>query len=128
MNIKKENGLAGIDMTVAIIAIIIFSTLILALITNNAMDNVKIAKETMAMIYITEIFENIGIADYNSVSEENKENFIPAEALNKDYEIELRIDDIENEEKILKKVYLTLKYEVGNKKYSCSMERVKTKG
>ena len=131
MNIKKNNALAGIDMIIAIITIMIFSTLILALMSNNAMQNMKTAKETLAMIYITEIFENIGIADYDSVLEENTNDFIPQEALNT-YQIDMKIEndfeDIEDEEQnIVKKVYVTLTYEIGNKTYSCSMERLKIK-
>ena len=41
-------------------AVMIFSSLIFAMIFNNAVENVKLKKETMAMIYITEIFETIG--------------------------------------------------------------------
>lgn len=129
MNLKKDNALAGIDMIIAIVVVMIFSVLILTLITNNALENVKNAKETMAMIYITEIFENIGMAEYDTVSKENANTFISQEILN-NYDVEMRVEDtfekIENKDQdILKKVYLTLTYEIGNKVYSCSMERLK---
>ena len=65
MKIKEENALAGIDMVIAIVIVIIFSVIILTLITNNALENLKTAKETMAMICITQIFENIGIQSYD---------------------------------------------------------------
>lgn len=132
MNIKRNTGLAGMDMIIAIVAIIIFTTLILALMCNNAIENVKVAKETMAMIYITEIFENIGIAEYDNVSEENVNDFIPQEVSN-NYDVEIIVDDEvkevpENQEnQIIKKITATLTYEVGNKTYSCSMERLKIK-
>lgn len=141
MDIKKDTGLAGMDMIIAIVAIIIFTTLILALMCNNAIENVKIAKETMAMIYITEIFENVGIQayddnvynniglDYTEITEENI--LVPQEVID-NYKVEMKVedtfDDIENKEQdILKKVYLTLTYEIGDKTYSCSMERLKVK-
>lgn len=141
MNIKKDNALAGIDMMIAVIAIIIFSTLLIALICNNAIENVKLVKESMAMIYITEIFENIGIqaygdevynnigSDYTEITEENV--LVPQEIL-ENYKVEMKVvdtfEDIENKDQdILKKVYVKLTYEVGNKTYSCSMERLKAK-
>lgn len=127
MNIKKDTGLAGIDMAIAVIAIVIFTTLILGLMCSNALENVKIAKETMAMLYITEIFENIGILDYDNVTEENKELFIPEELYN-NYEVDMSIANAEEKEQnILKKINIVLKYNVGNKTYSCSAERLKSK-
>ena len=128
MKFRKDTGLAGTDMVIAIIAIIIFSTLILSLIVNNSIENMKVAKETMAMIYITEIFENIGIADYNTVSEENIDNFVPQEVL-KNYKVDVTInnkfDEIEEQQDIIKKISVTLTYNIGNKTYTSSMERLK---
>lgn len=129
MNIKRNSGLTGIDMSIAVIAIIIFTTLIITLMSNNAIESVKIAKETMAMIYTTEIFENIGIADFDEVIVENKDIFIPEE-VNKNYEVNLEIEDEFEDleaQNMLKKINLTLKYEIGNKTYSCSAERLKAK-
>ena len=124
---KEEKALAGIDMVIAIIVVIIFSTIILNLITNNGLENVKNAKESMAMIYITEIFENIAIAEYEEVTEENNYIFIPEEALDR-YKIELEIEENfegVSEEDIIKKVKVTLFYEINNKEYNYYMERLK---
>lgn len=130
MKFKKDTGLAGTDMIIAIIAIIIFSTFILSLMINNSIENIKIAKETMAMIYITEIFEKIGIEDYDDVIEDNIENFIPEEALS-NYKIDITIEDdfegIKEQQDIIKKIRVTLSYNVGNKTYTSSMERYKIK-
>ena len=130
MNIKKDNALAGIDIVIAIITIMIFSGLILALMYNNSVENVKVAKETMAMIYITEIFENIGIAEFDDVIETNIQNFIPEEAL-KNYQIDMKIEqnieDIQEGQDLIKKIRLTLRYSIGNKEYECYMERLKVR-
>ena len=114
-------------MIISITAITIFSAFILSLMVNNSMENLKIARETMAMIYITEVFEKVGIADYDAVLEENKDDFIPQEAL-ENYKVEMKVENIENQEQdILKKVSVTLTYEITNKTYSYSMERLKSK-
>jgi len=109
---------------------------------SNVMENVKLKKETLAMIYITEIFENIGIEDYSNLSVGNYPNItsnsydnyierlIPTD-LPEDYKVNLLItnqfEGITNNENILKKVQLKLTYEVGNKVFNSSMERMKIK-
>jgi len=131
MKLKSKKGLAGIDMVIAVIAVTIFSTLIVSLIYYNATENVKVTKETLAMIYITEIFENIGIADYKDVTQDNISSLIPEVVYNSGYDVEISVvnSDIENIEKQdnIKKVNIKLTYDVGNKTYTCSMERLKVK-
>lgn len=130
MRIKKDNALAGIDMILAIMAVTIFSGLIISLMHNNVMENVKLKKETLAMIYLTQTFENIGIEDYNNVTQSNISNLVPTEAM-EDYEVEMIVatdlDDVANNENIMKKVIVTMSYEIDNKIYSCSMQRMKVK-
>ena len=130
MKVKKDNGLVGVDMIIAIIAITIFSTLIVSLMYKNVVENVKLKKETLAMIYITEIFENIGIEMYDNVTEDNISSLVPEEAL-KNYEVEITVtsdlDGVANNEQIMKKVTIKMSYEVDNKTYSCSMQRMKIK-
>lgn len=130
MNLKKDNALAGVDIVISVIVIIIFSGLILTLIQNNAMENLKLSKETMAMIYATEIFENIGIAKYDDVIEVKANDFIPKEALD-NYTVDIKIDEnleeIQEGQELIKKISLTLKYNIGNKEYDCYMERLKVR-
>lgn len=130
MKVKKDNGLVGVDMIIAIIAITIFSTLIVSLMYKNVVENVKLKKETLAMIYITEIFENIGIEMYDNVTEDNSSSLVPEEAL-KNYEVEITVTNdlngVANNEQIMKKVTIKMSYEVDNKTYSCSMQRMKIK-
>lgn len=130
MKIKSEKALAGIDMIIAIIAISIFSTIIVTMMYNNTMENVKLKKESIAMIYMTEIFEKIGIESYDNVTEENVANFLP-EGFSNEYKINVNIekdfDDIDNSENIMKKVNVTITYKVADKEYSYSMQRIKAK-
>lgn len=126
---KEEKALAGIDMIIAVIVVIIFSTLILSLITNNALENVKTAKETMAMIYITEIFENIAIEEYEDVTEDNINKLVPEQVMLDGYRVEFKIEENFNKipEDIIKKVNVTLFYEINEKEYKYSMERLKVR-
>jgi len=142
MKIKNDKGLAGVDMIIAIIAVMIFSTLIVSMMYSNVMENVKLKKETLAMIYMTEIFENVGIENYSNLSVGTYENItvnthdgyieglIP-EDLPEGYEVDMvitnELEGVTNNEDILKKVQLTLTYKVGDKFFSSSMERMKIK-
>lgn len=130
MKTKKESGLAGIDIIIAIIAVTIFSTLIISLMYSNVVENIKLKKETLAMIYITEIFENIGIETYDNITQENINNLVPSE-VNDLYQVEMTItnqlEDVNNNEDIIKKVQVTLTYVIDNKTYTCTMERMKIK-
>lgn len=130
MKIKKEKGLAGVDIIIAIIAITIFSTLIVSLMYNNVIENVKLKRETLATIYLTETFENIGIESYENITEENINNLVPQEARDS-YQVEMTVTsdfaNVDNNENIMKKVVVKMSYVVGNKSYSCSMQRMKIK-
>lgn len=142
MKVKQEKGFTGIDVAIAIIAITLFSTLIVTLIYNNFLENTKLKKETLAMIYITEIFENVGIQSYeklengnyedigNNSYSDNIEKLVPLDITGK-YKIDIAISEpfnnIDEKENILKKINVTLTYNINDKKYSCSMERMKIK-
>jgi len=123
---KKQKGLVGADIIIAVIAIMIFSTLILTMIYNNTLENVKLKKEALAMIYITEIFERIAIESYDNVTVETINNSLSSK-LKENFNVGVSVTNISGSEDILKKVELTLTYEVAGKKYNCSMQRMKIK-
>ena len=130
MKVKKNSGFVGADIVIAILAVTIFATLILTMMYNNVIENVKIKKETLAMIYITEIFEKIGTESYENVTEGNINNFVSEEVRNQylvDISVTEQLQGVQNNEGILKKVNITLTYEVASRKYSCSMQRMKSK-
>jgi len=139
MKLKEEKGLTGIDIAIMVIAVIIFSTLIFSLIYNNTMENMKLKKEALAMIYMTEIFENIAIEPYNSsaynglketyVEIKTPNVFVPKKIID-NYKVEMAVTtdlDGVTDNQILKKIKLKLTYKVGEKTYTCSMQRMKIK-
>ena len=128
---RKNNGFIGIDMVIAIFAIITFSALIISLMYNNFLENMKIKKEALATIYLTETLENIGIESYDYINIENKENLISTNAIENGYDIQLTISNLygndASKENIIKKVVATISYKIGDKNYQYSMERTKIK-
>lgn len=129
MKIKEEKGIAGVDTVMAIVTVMIFSTLIFSMIFNNAVENVKLKKETLAMIYITEIFENVGIESYENITQSNISNLVPEEVYDI-YNVQISVTDyfpdISNNE-IMKRITATLTYQVNGQEYSCTMKRIKAK-
>lgn len=135
MIIKKNNGFVGIDIILAIIAIMIFSGLIFSLMYNNALENLKIRKEALATIYITETLEKVGITNYEEITQEYIESgkLFP-EDMPDTYQMniqlitdELSISEKQKQNNIVKKVIVNISYKVGNKDYKLSMERMKVK-
>ena len=115
----------------AIIAFMIFTPLIFGLIFNNAVENAKLEKEAMAMIYITDIFEKIGEKSYEYVTETQiLAKLVSTEVRNK-YHVEVNVQDIfknsNNYEDIVKRITITLSYQVNGEIYSVTMKRIKGK-
>ena len=132
MNKTTDKGFVAVDMTIAVIAIMIFSILILSLITYNFLENLKVRRDTLAIIYLTEALENIGIATYEDVTQENSDSFIPSDLESDNYKMDITINNNfdlseENSQDIIKKVLVTISYEIGDKKYQHNMERIKIK-
>ena len=132
MKIKENKAFATIDAVIAIIAIIIFSGLIITLMHNNALENIKMQKEALAMVYLTEACENIAIADYDEVTVKNIDNFKPSDLEENKYNMNIEIIEENNlkenqNEDLIKKIKITISYKLVNKEYSSSIERHKIK-
>lgn len=129
--LKNNKGLTGTDIVISIVAIIIFSSIILALLANVKVENLKVKSKLIANIYLIEILENIGIATYEEVSEDNINNLIPKynDAFNAKLEISsiYKDDDKENREDIIKEVTAKVTYKLGNKTYEEVAKRIKVK-
>lgn len=129
--LKNNKGFTGTDIAISIIAIIIFTSTILALMYNVKIENLKIKAKLVANIYLTEALENVGIAKYDEVSVENIENLVPqvSDAYQSHIEIS-KVSEEENTDKtedIIKKVTVKISYKIGNKTYEESAERLKIK-
>ena len=131
---KKNNnkGFVGTDMAIAILAIIVFSGIIATLMYNNFVENSKIKMQTLAIIYLTETLENVGISNYDDLTQENVNNgvvnLIPLGIENYNYKMKIEIiDDNQNQIEIKKKIKAIISYSIRNKNYEYSMERYKIK-
>lgn len=125
---KREKGLTGVDISIAVIAIMLFTGIILSLMYNVRLENIKIKAKTMANIYLTETMENIGIVSYEEVAESNQE-LLPE--INNFFKETIEVTKISKEDlaeqDIVKKVKVKVSYTIGNKTYEETMQRLKVK-
>ena len=132
MKAKNSKGFVGVDMVVSVVAILAFSGLIVTLMYNNYLENVKIKKGALATIYLTEIFENVGIASFDEVTQSNVDNFIPAALTEDHYQVDITVNSYTpasstTSQDIMKKINATITYTISNKEYKLTMERAKIK-
>ena len=128
--IKNSKGFTQTDIVVAVVAIIFFTTLIVALMTNVKVQSTKLKGKLLANIYLTEALENVGILQYDYVTEENKnlifpkmtDVFTPQLSISK-----LTDEDNTKDEDVIKMVEVKITYQIGNKTYEETAKRLKVK-
>ena len=127
--IKDNKGFTQTDIVISIIAVMLFTTIILSVMINVKNSNAKLKAKSIANIYMTEILENIGIAQYEDITEENKSKFIPE--MTKAFETQINVTKVSDEdskkEDEIKKVEVKIPYKIGNKTYEENAKRLKVK-
>ena len=127
--IKDNKGFTQTDIVISIIAVMLFTTIILSVMINVKNSNAKLKAKSIANIYMTEILENIGITQYEDVTEENKSKFIPE--MTKAFETQINVTKVSDEdskkEDEIKKVEVKITYKIGNKTYEENAKRLKVK-
>ena len=129
MEFKNSKGFVGTDIIISIIAIVLFSSLILALILNNSSKSVKLYKDAQATIYLTETLENIGNATYvKTIDYEDEYDLCkPTDATDKKYKITINKPETLGENDIIQKISVDIEYNIGDKTYKQTMTRTKIK-
>lgn len=136
MKIKEEKGITGIDIATGIIIIIISSTAILALYYQIYIHMVSIKIHETAIVYITDIFEQIDLADYDSVDTESEiKDSIIKNQIQEPYTYEIAVDKyIESSENttqnkdIIEKITIKISYQINDKENrTFEMSKIKIK-
>ena len=122
--LKKEKGLTGTDIILAVIIVILFTSIIFSLMYNVKKQNLKQVYKSASNIYLTETLENIGIADYEDIIEttsEESSELIPE--LPSMFNEKIEVETIK--ENLIKKVPVTVFYKIENKTYENKVQRLK---
>lgn len=121
MNIKSQKGITGIDISIAVIIILLFMGLIATLIYNYTQNSSEVKRKSNATYIIIDVLEYAKNLNYSELNEENINNYQKNKFLNdKKYEgylVETKVEDCseifgENSEDVFKKVTVTVKYQV----------------
>lgn len=131
---KKESGITGIDLVIAIIIMSIFIGIITTLMTNIYKQSLEIQASSYAMAYATVILEKIDEKSFEEVQEPNFiENLKNSGEITMpdDYKITLDISNPDNVTQdvasVIKKATVTVSYNVNNKEKSMSISKLKVK-
>ena len=126
---KNDEGITGVDITIAIILITIFVSIIATLFYNIQKTSTELERETIATSYAVEIIEEIkalGFEQLPNVDEGNQisgyeDKYIEDNGEDTPYYQTVRVEDysqISNDEEVepemLKKVTVTVSYKVNN--------------
>ena len=130
MNLRKNKGFTGIDISIAIIIIVIFASVITTLLYNFEIQSKKVERKNQATSIIVDILEYAKGSNFNDITSENLENY-ENEKYNdlKVYTITIKCEnetdalDIVSENNtdimhVAKKVTVSIKYLVGKEEQS----------
>lgn len=125
--ILNNKGITGIDLTISIIVLSLFTGLIVSLMLNTYSTAVEIKKSANAMAYATIILEKVDEKSFENINN----SFVSyLESLGEvdisdDYTIEFNTETLE--ENLFKKATITVRYEVNGDEKSISINKLKVK-
>lgn len=70
-NVKNERGITGVDITISILMIAIFTSIVATLSYNIYVTSVAQKRATVASNYLIDIFESIDKMNYENVTVDN---------------------------------------------------------
>ena len=124
--ISNNKGITGIDLTIGIIVLSIFSGVIISLMVNTYCTVVEIRKSANAMAYATIILEKVDEKSFEKVND----SFVSyLEALGEvdisdDYKVEFSTETLEDS---FKKAIITVRYDVNGEEKSITINKLKVK-
>ncbi len=125
--IFNEKGITGIDLTIGIVVLSIFTGVIVSLMLNAYSTSIEVKKSANAMAYATIILEKV---DEKSFEDVNDSFVAYLEALGEvdisdDYTITFNTQVLE--ENLFKKATITVSYDVNDEQKSITINKLKIK-
>ena len=125
--IFNEKGITGIDLTIGIVVLSIFTGVIVSLMLNAYSTSIEVKKSANAMAYATIILEKV---DEKSFEDVNDSFVAYLEALgavdiSDDYTITFNTEVLE--ENLFKKATITVSYDVNDEQKSITINKLKIK-
>ena len=138
---RKEKGFTTVDMTIAILVMIIFVSIMTSVLYSVSVSTTEGKRSAAALNYAVDIFETIGELDYNNVSGAEIAKRLERQGMTitinsggttqgkigEFYDYTLRIEDTFGDDYV-KLITLTMKYKVSAKnEETLEMQRIKAK-
>lgn len=125
--IFNEKGITGIDLTIGIVVLSIFTGVIVSLMLNAYSTSIEVKKSANAMAYATIILEKV---DEKSFEDVNDSFVAYLEALGEvdisdDYTITFNTEVLEKN--LFKKATITVSYDVNDDQKSITINKLKIK-
>ena len=133
--IKKEEGISGVDISIAIGIIIVFVSIIAVVYINLYMVNIGIERMQRATNYGVQILEKVDELNYDDVTIENftadSNGNIEGIRISKGYNVNVTINkyvpsDTEDVN-VVKIIDVEISYKVGKKLETVKLHRIKTR-
>lgn len=132
-NKKSQKGITGVDLSIAIIVIIVFTGVIANLLYNSYRLSLEIKKRAVADSYITTILEKVDEKSFEDVSNSNFVSNLNDVSIDSAYTVNYNVSDYGNGYNIngnpvFKKVTLTISYNNGENKITVNKLKVREIG
>ena len=107
MNFKSEKGITGVDISVAIIIIMLFVSLISTLIYNYTKNSKELNRKSVATNIIVDVLEYAKSIDYDSLDQQTLNNYCSGKQ-EQGYRINAALEELADEKKVIVKVTYTI--------------------
>lgn len=130
INVKSRNGVTGIEITVAIVILTIFVSLISTIFINIYLNSTEAQRNTIATGYATQIAEMIDKMYYVDVEEDILSEKIEEIKIASGYTVTADVENYtpnDDSKDLVKTITITVNYKVGNNEKTIKIEKIKAK-
>lgn len=107
MNFKSEKGITGVDISVAIIIIMLFVSLISTLIYNYTKNSKELNRKSVATNIIVDVLEYAKNINYDTLDQETLNSYCTSKQ-EQGYSINATLEELIDEKKVTVKVTYTI--------------------
>lgn len=134
INIHSEKGFTGVDLTIAILILVLFVSIITTIFYNIYISSTSIKRSTIANGYAMDILEAIDKENYEAIYTNSPaiQNIIQKEKIARGYTVTVAVEKYNettgntDKEDLVKTVTVTVEYKVGIKPEKVTMSKLKT--
>ena len=128
MNLKSESGITMMDLIVALAIFTVFTGVITALMFSSYKTNLQLRMSGAALNYTIEILEDIDKISYDEVTNGMEDSYRSKFEIPSGFNLNLEVGQYDsNSEKLIKKVKVTVAYEISGKTEKIVINKLKIK-